>query len=220
VTANPGTASTTKTFKQGYVGSWLKHQANIGLQALKPGGAGGPEMSTIDHLARIRVVIDTLRSLGFKVFIIGARSLVMHGVDIGRETKDWDLFIDKHFDVELRDKITRLLRDRGFKVQWRKWGFYVNSDDVHVDINYAPLTLDDTFISRCSEVEPGLYLPSPEDLLVLKLMSGERKDIDDVKKILLQLHNRLDMDYIRLRARQAGLERELEKILRRLKLHG
>jgi hypothetical protein len=51
-------------------------------------------------------------------------------------------------------------------------------------------------------------------------MSGERKDIDDVKKILLQLHDRLDMDYIRLRARQAGLERELERILRRLKLHG
>ena len=92
-------------------------------------------MSTIDHLARIRVVIDTLRSLGFKVFVIGARSLVMHGVDIVRETKDWDLFIDRHFDVELRDKITRLLRDRGFKVQWRKWGFHVNSDDVHVYIN-------------------------------------------------------------------------------------
>jgi predicted nucleotidyltransferase len=177
-------------------------------------------MSTIDHLARIRVVIDTLRSLGFKVFIIGARSLVMHGVDIGRETKDWDLFIDRHFDVELRDKITRLLRDRGFKVQWRKWGFHVNSDDVHVDINYAPLTLDDTFISRCSEVEPGLYLPSPEDLIVLKLMSGERKDIDDVKKILLQLRGKLDMDYIRLRAKQAGLERELERILRRLKTYG
>jgi len=177
-------------------------------------------MSTVDHLARIRVVIDTLRSLGFKVFVIGARSLVMHGVDIGRETKDWDLFIDRHFDVELRDKITRLLRDRGFKVQWRKSGFYVNSDDVHVYINYAPLTLDDMFISRCSEVEPGLYLPSPEDLIVLKLMSGERKDIDDVKKILLQLRGKLDMEYIRLRARQAGLERELERILRRLKTYG
>jgi len=177
-------------------------------------------MSIVDHLARIRVVIDILRSLGFKVFIIGARSLTIHGIDIGRETKDWDLFIDRHFDVELRDKITRLLRDRGFKVQWRKWGFHVNSDDVHVYINYAPLTLDDTFISRCSEVEPGLYLPSPEDLIVLKLMSGERKDIDDVKKILLQLREKLDMEYIRLRARQAGLERELEKILRRLKTYG
>ena len=177
-------------------------------------------MSIIDHLARIRVVIDTLRSLGLKVFIIGARSLTIHGIDIGRETKDWDLFIDKHFDVELRDKITRLLRDRGFKVQWRKWGFYVNSDDAHIYVNYAPLTLDDTFISRCSEVEPGLYLPSPEDLIVLKLMSGERKDIDDVKKILLQLREKLDMEYIRLRAKQAGLERELERILRRLKTYG
>jgi len=51
-------------------------------------------------------------------------------------------------------------------------------------------------------------------------MSGERKDIDDVKKILLQLRGKLDMDYIRLRAKQAGLERELERILRRLKTYG
>jgi methylmalonyl-CoA mutase cobalamin-binding subunit len=34
-------------------------------------------MSTIDHLAGIRVVIDILKSLGFKVFIIGARQYMV-----------------------------------------------------------------------------------------------------------------------------------------------
>jgi hypothetical protein len=70
----------------------------------------------------------------------------VHGADIGGETKDWELFIDRYFDVELRD--------RGFKVQWRKWSFHVNNGDVHVYIDYTPITFDDTFISRCSTHHP------------------------------------------------------------------
>ncbi|MEM1606460.1 MAG: hypothetical protein QXW41_09470 [Fervidicoccaceae archaeon] len=76
--------------------------------------------------------------LGLRVFIIDARSIVIHGVDLGRETRDWDVAIDKPFTPELRNAITRELRSRGFKVQWRKWGFLVE-DDVNVDINYARL---------------------------------------------------------------------------------
>ncbi|MGC9118698.1 MAG: DUF6036 family nucleotidyltransferase [Thermoproteus sp.] len=67
---------------------------------------------------------------------------------------------------------------------------------------------------RCREAG-GLLIPSPEDLAVLKLASGERKDIEDLKK-LLRLP--LDLSYLRRRALQAGLEKELERIWRRV--HG
>ena len=158
-----------------------------------------------------------LAGLRLKVFIIGARSIMIHGVDLGRETRDWDIAIDKPFTPELRDAITRELRSRGFKVQWRKWGFLVE-DDIHIDINYAPLILDREFIDRSRVVTENILLPSIEDIVVLKLMSGEKKDIDDVKKILAQAWHRLDKEYLYKRARQAGLERELRKVLRRLGL--
>ncbi len=158
-----------------------------------------------------------LAGLRLKVFIIGARSIMIHGVDLGRETRDWDIAIDKPFTPELRDAITRELRSRGFKVQWRKWGFLVE-DDIHIDINYAPLILDREFIDRSRVVTENILLPSIEDIVVLKLMSGEKKDIDDVKKILAQAWHRLDREYLYRRARQAGLEKELRKILRRVGL--
>ena len=49
-------------------------------------------------------------------------------------------------------------------------------------------------------------------------MSGEWKDISDLKKILTQKWSELDKQYLVKRAKQAGLERSLIKLIRRLKL--
>lgn len=165
----------------------------------------------------LSILSSILTRLGLRIFIIGARSIMVHGVDLGRETRDWDVAIDKPFTPELRDAITRELRSKGFRVQWRKWGFLVE-DEVHVDINYAPLTLDDEFIKRSRTLASNILLPSLEDIVILKLMSGERKDREDLKKILHQAWHRLDKEYLFKRARQAGLEWELERLLRRLGL--
>ncbi len=158
-----------------------------------------------------------LAGLGLRVFIIDARSVIVHGVDLGRETRDWDIAIDKPFTPELRDDITRLLRSRGFKVQWRKWGFLVEGG-IRIDINYAPLILDEEFVERGRVIMENFLLPSIEDIVVLKLMSSEKKDIGDVKKTLAQTWYRLDREYLFKRARRAGLEKELRRVLRRLGL--
>ena len=158
-----------------------------------------------------------LAGLGLKVFVIGARSLMVYGVELGRETRDWDVAIDKPFTPEMRDAITRELRYRGFKVQWRKWELLVEND-IHIDINYTPLTLDEEFINRSRRLAENIFLPSLEDVIVLKLMSGERKDIADLKKILSQVWHRVDREYLYSRVRQAGLEKELRKLLERLGL--
>ncbi|RFA98266.1 DUF6036 family nucleotidyltransferase [Pyrobaculum aerophilum] len=160
----------------------------------------------------VKQVVEICKSLGFKVFLIGARALQFYG--LYRQTGDWDFVIDKPFTAEVRDSLTAALRNAGYLVQWRKWGLYIDAGGVHVDINYAPLILDDEFIARSREVS-GIYIPSPEDLVILKLASGERKDIDDLKK-LLRLP--LDLEYLKKRAVQSGLERELRKMWKRV--HG
>ncbi len=165
----------------------------------------------------LQKIVSILHSIGVRVFIIGARASILLGINLDRETGDWGLTIDKQFTVELRDIITSVLRENGFKVQLRKWGFFV-TDGMHVDINYAPLVMDNQFIERSKEIMLGLYLLSIEDLIVLKLMSGERKDKQDLKKMLAQTWLELDKKYLFSRTKQAGLEKELEKILRRLKL--
>ena len=54
--------------------------------------------------------------------------------------------------------------------------------------------------------------------MILKLMSGEKKDVDDVKKVFAQAWHRVDREYLYRRAQQAGLERELRRMLRRIGL--
>ena len=81
----------------------------------------GGEASSIH--STLLLVSRVLAGLGLRVFIIGARSVMIHGLDLGRETRDWDVAIDKPFTPELRDAITKELRSRGYKIQWRKWGF-------------------------------------------------------------------------------------------------
>ncbi|MGC8949293.1 MAG: DUF6036 family nucleotidyltransferase [Thermoprotei archaeon] len=165
----------------------------------------------------LRKLASLLSALDLRVFIIGARSFMIHGINIGRETKDWDIAIDKLFTLELRDRITETLRNMGFKVQWRKWGFLVKND-AHIDINYAPLTMDEEFVKRCITVENEIMIPSLEDLIILKLMSSEKKDIEDLKKALHQAWHRLDREYLYARARQAGFDEQLRRLLRRLRL--
>ena len=161
----------------------------------------------------VLTIVSVLRRLGFRVFLIGARALAYYG--IVRGTGDWDFTIDRPFSVEVRDSVTRVLRGLGFSVQWRRWGFYVDAGAVHVDINYMPLTLDDEFIAR-SKALGEVLVPSIEDLIILKLMGGEDKDIEDVKK-LLRLPN-LDIDYLVRRARAAGVDKDLLRVARRVGL--
>ncbi len=156
------------------------------------------------ELQKIAQIIDTL---GLRLFLIGARALIVHGVDIGRETSDWDLTINSSVK-ELRETLTHALRNAGFNVQWRSWGLAVD-DSIHVDINYAPLTLDEEFERRAKKVWKNVFLPSLEDLVILKLM-GRKKDIADAKRIAST--KKLDYDYLKRRAEQAGLSSELKKL--------
>ena len=71
----------------------------------------------------VKELVKILTSAGLEVYMIGTRSIIFHGVDLGRETKDWDLTIDKPYTIELRNKLTSLLRGKGYKVQWRKLDF-------------------------------------------------------------------------------------------------
>ena len=53
-------------------------------------------------------IANLLGSIEMKVFLIGARALLLHGIDIGRETRAWDLTIASPFTKDVRDTITNM----------------------------------------------------------------------------------------------------------------
>ena len=73
-------------------------------------------------------------------------------------------------------------------------------------------------MTRSVELGPGILLHCLEDIVVIKLMCGERKDLDDLKKILSSRWRELDKHYLHERRGRQGLEKELEKLVRRLRL--
>ncbi len=162
---------------------------------------------------KLQGIISILNGLGMKVFIVGARALELRGVSLNRETGDWDIFIDKPYTPEVRDILTKEFRKRGINVQWRKWGIRLESSEFHVNIYNIPLTFDEEFLRRCISTN-NVYLPSLEDLIILKLMSGEARDIKDIKKILKTEGIELDLNYLTKRARDAGLEKHLKRLLK------
>ncbi len=166
----------------------------------------------------LKEVLSVLRSMNAKAYLIGARALLMHGA-IARTTKDIDLMITIENLNVLRERLTRELRKRGgFTVQWRSWGgLLVKSKNggVEIDLNTPMLLLDEEFEKRATNITDNLYLPSIEDLIVTKLMSLERKDYSDIKEIF-RLASKIDFEYLCRRIREANLEREFNKIARRI----
>ena len=153
----------------------------------------------------LAAVVEVLKAEGLEVYLIGARAMAFYGVV--RETRDWDLMIDAPYTPQLRDRLTRRLRELGLDVRWSWWGFSVEGPHgVHIDINYAALPVDDEFRRRANSY--GIFkVPSVEDLVVMKLM-GREKDLKDAVKLLRLVS---DFEYLRRRAEEAGLLKELKK---------
>jgi len=74
----------------------------------------------VDVLA---AVVEVLNAEGLEVYLIGARAMAFYGVV--RETRGWDLMIDAPYTPQLRDRLTRRLRELGLDVRWSWWGFSV-----------------------------------------------------------------------------------------------
>jgi len=60
-----------------------------------------------------------LKAEGLEVYLIGARAMAFYGA------KDWDLMVDAPYTPQLRDRLTRRLRELGLEVRWSWWGFSV-----------------------------------------------------------------------------------------------
>ena len=69
-----------------------------------------------------------------------------------------------------------------------------------LDVVVAGPGLEETFIQRAIQVHiEGLPVPvvSPEDLIVMKILAGRPKDLDDVRSVLAERLDKLDLAHIR-----------------------
>ncbi|MGD0897963.1 MAG: nucleotidyl transferase AbiEii/AbiGii toxin family protein [Thermoguttaceae bacterium] len=92
---------------------------------------------------------------------------------------------------------------------------YLEGRGIDVDIFLAESDYQREVIARRTRQEiegRAVWLVSPEDLILLKLIAHRPRDLGDVGDILFT-QGRLDEEYLRRWARQLGVLEELERVL-------
>jgi hypothetical protein len=173
-----------------------------------------------------------LEALGVRWYLFGAQAAILHGAV--RFTEDIDI------TVELGGRSTRELRDAlgraGFAPRVSDPDDFVERTRVlpcvyvrtalPVDVVVAGPGLEETFLERATVIEietQPVSVASVEDVIIMKVLAGRPKDIEDVVAMVAAQHARLDLRYVRTTLQvveeaigQDDLTSRLEECLRRV----
>lgn len=168
-------------------------------------------------------------------YLFGGQAVQVWGLP--RLTADVD--ITARLRAENRRAFIARMRRAGFGLRVRDINDFVRKTRVFpfvhtdsgipLDVVLAGPGLEEEFLERARPVDlGGVVIPviSPEDLIVTKVLAGRPRDIEDIRGILRERHEELDLSHIRrlLRLLQEALgqsdlkpvfERELSAIRRK-----
>jgi hypothetical protein len=138
-------------------------------------------------------------------YLFGAQAAIVYGA--ARLTADVDV------TVRLPDSMSSLqlsqhLANRGFEPRISDPAFIERTRVIpfaHVattlplDVVLAGPGIEDQFLSRLQVhtiEDVQVHVASPEDVILMKILAGRPKDLEDVRSVVAALGARLDSDYI------------------------
>ena len=159
-----------------------------------------------------------LAGFGGRWYVFGAQAVLVWGrprltgdvdVTVFLDPEDNDAFVaamtQAGFDVRVPD-----LRD--FVSRTRVFPFTHAASGMALDAVLGGPGLEEEFLRTARQVDVGgLLVPviGPEELVVVKILAGRSKDLDDVRGILAAQEDALDLARIRelIRALEAAIDR-------------
>lgn len=179
-------------------------------------------------LETLRALQGVLEQEGLRWYVFGAQAVVVYGQP--RLTADLDVTLEASLERVL--ELMAPLGEHGFETRaaepWellhraRVLLLHHRPSGLAVDLVVAGPGLEEEFLAHRRFVDlGGLEVPviSPEDLVVTKILAGRPKDLDDVRGILREQGDRLDLERSRrfLRMLEQALDRsDLVPVLERL----
>lgn len=136
-------------------------------------------------------------------FIIGGIASGILGTPRFTADVDIDIFLKKNevskflnkaedagFEINKKECLTRILNTGTFQIKYSEY---------HIDFLIASIELEELTFKRKQKIL--LYgieanFPTPEDLILLKIISGRGKDIIDTESIIIRNKNKLDKKYL------------------------
>jgi hypothetical protein len=162
-----------------------------------------PAPAPVELLRGLTAVLDRL---GAAWYVFGAQAVLLWGRP--RFTADIDVTVrmDPEDPRRLVDALERagftlrVAADDAFVARTRVLPFIHTETHWPLDIVLAGPGLEEQFIARAVIVDlGGVRVPviRAEDLIVTKVLAGRPKDIEDVRSVLLERVDRLDLASIR-----------------------
>lgn len=138
-------------------------------------------------------------------YLFGAQAAILHGA--ARLTADVDVTVrlpqttskEELAGLVERHRFRRRVLDPAFTERTRVIPFVHTPTALPLDVVIAGPGIEDRFFERVQErnVEgTRVRLASAEDIVVMKILAGRPKDVDDVRAIVAAYRDRLDAGYI------------------------
>jgi predicted nucleotidyltransferase len=174
----------------------------------------------------LHALIDLLDQLSIEYAVMGGFAVRSHGVP--RPTYDVDVLI-----VLERQQLPKLfdrLREQDFGIPeaydtgWVdrikemplvKLRRFIRDESLDVDLFLAETEFQTQVMNRRTRLDADgriVWVVSPEDLVLLKLLAGRPRDLGDVTDVLF-MQGSLDVEYMRRWAEELGVKKELERAL-------
>jgi hypothetical protein len=143
-----------------------------------------------------------MRSRGFRWYVFGAQAVVAYGRP--RMTADVDVTVDLAGESPL--ELVRILTHSGFEQRIGLEDEFVlsrrllplahSATGVPVDVIISQPGLQEDFLARSRLVDDGgieVPLICAEDLVAMKILAGRRKDLEDVRGVLFERWESIDL---------------------------
>jgi predicted nucleotidyltransferase len=171
-------------------------------------------------------VVELLDRLAIEYAIMGGFAVRAHGVP--RPTYDVDLTLE--LPRESLDHLFRELRDYDFEIPeiyetgWvdqlkgmplLKVRRYMGGETLDVDLFLAEAGFLTEVMERRRRVDAEgkmLWVITPEDIVLLKLLASRPRDLGDIEDVFF-MQAPLDESYMRSWAKVLGVETELEEVI-------
>jgi len=159
--------------------------------------------------------IRLIKAVKIDYLIIGGIAIGVWGEPRLTEDIDFIIFISKRDIREILNKARNLgfvFDEKSILGDVKNTGvFKIFYNDYHLDFLIASTDLEKSALKRRVGVKifgEEVYVPSKEDLLLLKVIAGREKDLLDAKSIAIRQKGNLDKTYLETWAQKLSDEAE------------
>jgi predicted nucleotidyltransferase len=153
----------------------------------------------------LKALADAMDERGVKWYLFGAQAAIVWGSP--RLSADVDVTVQ--IDPDAVESYVAVMAQRGFDVaigdadflqRTRVIPFVHRDSGMPLDVVLGGPGLEEDFLQRAISVAiDGTLIPviSPEDLIVTKTLAGRAKDVEDIRAVIAERRQSLDVDRIR-----------------------